>query len=51
MSEEQDVISIADLFMKNTAGEGEKEDFWSNSAKDLLIAIMIYLWKNVTKES
>lgn len=45
MREEQDVISIADLFMKNTAGEGEKEDFWSNSAKDLLIAIMIYLWK------
>lgn len=46
MREEQDVISIADLFMKNTAGEGEKEDFWSNSAKDLLISIMIYLWKS-----
>ncbi|GHU58145.1 hypothetical protein FACS1894133_2350 [Clostridia bacterium] len=46
MREEQDVVSVADLFMKNTAGEGDKEDFWSNSAKDLLIAIMIYLWKS-----
>ena len=45
MRSEQDVISISDLFMKNTSGEGEKDDFWSNSAKDLLSAIMIYLFK------
>lgn len=45
MSEEQDVLNIADLFMKNTAGEGEKEDFWSGAAQDMLVAIMVYLWK------
>jgi type IV secretion system protein VirD4 len=46
MREEQDVLSVADLFMKNTAGESEKEDFWSGSARDLLVAIMVYLWKS-----
>jgi len=46
MREEQDVLSVADLFMKNTAGEGEKENFWSGSAKDLLVAVMVYLFKS-----
>lgn len=45
MVEEQDVINIADLFMKNSAGEGEKEDFWTGAAQDLLVAIMVYLFK------
>jgi len=45
MTEEQDVIDVADLFMKNTAGSGEKEDFWSGAAHDMLVAIMVYLWK------
>lgn len=45
MTEEQDVINIADLFMKNSAGEGEKEDFWTGAAQDLLVAIMVYLFK------
>ena len=45
MTEEQDVLNVADLFMKNTAGEGEKEDFWSGAAQDMLVAIMVYLWK------
>lgn len=45
MSEEQDVLNVADLFMKNTAGEGEKEDFWIGAAQDMLVAIMVYLWK------
>lgn len=45
MSDEQDVLNIADLFMKNTAGDGEKEDFWSGAAQDMLVAIMVYLWK------
>mgnify|MGYP002508611328 CR=1 FL=1 len=40
MTEEQDVINIADLFMKNSAGEGEKEDFWTGAAQDMLVAIM-----------
>ena len=46
MSEEQDVLNVADLFMKNSAGEGEKEDFWTGAAQDMLVAIMVYLWKN-----
>lgn len=45
MQEEQDVINVADLFMKNSAGEGEKEDFWTGAAHDMLVAIMVYLWK------
>lgn len=45
MSEEQDVLNVADLFMKNSAGDGEKEDFWSGAAQDMLVAIMVYLWK------
>jgi len=45
MSEEQDVLNVADLFMKNSAGEGEKEDFWTGAAQDMLVAIMVYLWK------
>lgn len=45
MTSEQDVLNIADLFMKNSAGEGEKEDFWTGAAQDLLVAIMLYLFK------
>ncbi len=45
MQEEQDVLNVADLFMKNSAGEGEKEDFWTGAAQDMLVAIMVYLWK------
>lgn len=45
MTEEQDVLNVADLFMKNSAGDGEKEDFWSGAAQDMLVAIMVYLWK------
>lgn len=45
MREEQDVINVADLFMKNSSGEGEKEDFWTGAAQDMLVAIMVYLWK------
>lgn len=39
------VRNVADLFMKNSAGDGEKEDFWSGAAQDMLVAIMVYLWK------
>ncbi|MDD6490221.1 MAG: type IV secretory system conjugative DNA transfer family protein [Clostridia bacterium] len=45
MREEQDVLNIADLFMKNSAGEGEKEDFWAGAAQDMLVMIMLYLFK------
>lgn len=49
MVSEQDVLSIADLFMKNSAGDNDKEDFWSGAAQDLLFAIMLYLWKSDTE--
>ena len=45
MVTEQDCISIANLFMANSAGEGEKADFWASAAEDLLVAIMVYLFK------
>jgi type IV secretion system protein VirD4 len=46
MTSEQDVLDIADLFMKNSASENEKEDFWAGAAQDLLAAVMLYLWKS-----
>ncbi len=46
ISSEQDVVDIAALFMKNTAGEGEKEDFFSGAALKLLTALMMYLYKS-----
>lgn len=45
MVTEQDCISIANLFMANSSGEGEKADFWASAAEDLLVAIMVYLFK------
>ena len=46
MKSEQDVLNIADLFMKNSAGDGEREDFWVGAAQDLLVCCMIYLFKS-----
>lgn len=46
MTSEQDVLNIADLFMKNSLGEGEHEDFWSAAAQDLLVCCMVYLFKS-----
>ena len=46
ITSEQDVVNIANLFMKNTAGEGEKSDFFSEAAGKLLVALMLYLFKS-----
>lgn len=46
ITNEDDVVNIASLIMKNTAGEGEKEDFFSGAALKLLIALMMYLYKS-----
>lgn len=43
---EQDVVSLSDLFMKNTKGEGEKDDFWSGFALEVLTMLMTYLYKS-----
>ena len=45
ITNEQDVLDIADLFMKNTADENDKGDFWSNAALKLLTALMLYVFK------
>lgn len=42
---EQDVLSLCSLFMKNSAEEGEKNDFWSGAALDLMTALAMYLFK------
>lgn len=46
ITNEQDVVNVSALFMKNTAGDGEKEDFFSGAALKLLTAIMMYLFKS-----
>lgn len=46
ITSEQDVVNVANLFMKNTAGDGEKEDFFTGAAQKLLIALMLYLYKS-----
>ena len=51
MVEEQDVLNIADLFMKNSAGEGEKEDFWSGAAQDMLVMICSIFSRLMMKSS
>lgn len=49
LTSEQDVVSLSDLFMKNTKGEGEKDDFWSGSALEVLTMLMTYLFKSETE--
>lgn len=46
ITNEDDVVNVASLFMKNTCGEGEKEDFFTGAAQKLLIALMMYLFKS-----
>lgn len=45
MSDEQDVLDVCTAFMAASAGDGEKEDTWSNYALEMLTAISIYLFK------
>ena len=49
LKSEQDVFSLSDLFMKNTKGEGEKDDFWSGDAQKILSMLMLYLFKDDTE--
>lgn len=44
MHDEQDVLEVCTLFMKNSAGEGEREDFFTGSALELLTCISMYLF-------
>jgi type IV secretion system protein VirD4 len=42
---EASVTKLLDVFMKNTRGEGEKDDFWSQSAVKLLTAVTLLLFE------
>lgn len=44
MHDEQDVLEVATLFMQNSAGEDEREDFFTGSALELLTCISLYLF-------
>jgi type IV secretion system protein VirD4 len=46
ITSEQDVVNVSSLFMKNTGGDGEKEDFFIGAAGKLLTALMLYLFKS-----
>jgi type IV secretion system protein VirD4 len=42
---EDSVMKMIDVFMKNTRGEGEKDDFWSQSAMKAITAIIFLLFE------
>lgn len=42
---EDNVIKMVDVLFKNTKGDGEKEDFWSQKGKSLLQAIVFLLFE------
>jgi type IV secretion system protein VirD4 len=46
ITSEDDILNIADLFIKNASGEHSQEDYWKLSAKDLLVVVMRYLWRS-----
>ena len=41
---ESNVTKMINVFMKNTQGDGEKEDFWSQSANKIITAIVFLLF-------
>lgn len=45
METEEDVLEICSLFMAGTAGKGEREDFFTGSAEEMLRCISVYLFK------
>jgi type IV secretion system protein VirD4 len=42
---EDSVMKMIDVFMQNTKGEGEKDDFWSQSARKAITAIIFLLFE------
>ena len=42
---EDSVMKMIDVFMQNTKGEGEKDDFWSQSAMKAITAIIFLLFE------
>ena len=46
VKDENELLTLAELFMNSTAQEGEKGDFWTASAKKLLLTVMLYYFHN-----
>ena len=44
VTNENELLNLAKLFMNSTAGEGDKQDFWSGSAEKLLFTVMLYYY-------
>lgn len=42
---EDNVVKMVDILFKNTKGDGEKEDFWSQKGKSMLQAIVFLLFE------
>ena len=46
---EQDILKLSELFMKSASPDG-KSDFWSDSARLIFSAIMLYLYNSPSEE-
>lgn len=44
VTNENELLNLAKLFMNSTAGEGDKQDFWTGSAEKLLFTVMLYFF-------
>lgn len=46
VTNENELLQLAEMFMNSTAGNDDKKDFWSGSAEKLLFTVMLYLFHN-----
>ena len=51
VSNENELLNLAKLFMNSTSGEGDKKDFWTGSAEKLLFTIMLYYFHHPDEEA
>ncbi len=51
VTNENELLNLANLFMESTAGEGERADFWTGSAEKLLFTVMLYFFHSPDEEA
>ena len=51
VTNENELLNLAKLFMNSTAGEGDKQDFWTGSAEKLLFTVMLYYFHSPDEEA
>ena len=51
VTNENELLNLAKLFMNSTSGEGDKKDFWTGSAEKLLFTIMLYYFHHPDEEA